>query len=558
MVKKLVFIGCILILAAQACIQVALARLDSQTTDEAVHLVAGYTYLTEGDYRFNPEHPPLVKTLAALPLLSLKLNKPDEADRYWDRAGNFFYDSWRENRTYAERWLYSSGNNPNQILFLGRLATVVVTLLLGVAIFAIAWRHWGHWAALVSVGIFALDPTVTAHGHLVTTDMAIALAYLLVAYTSWRFFVTGSIKWAIWLGLAFGLALLVKHTAIIALPLLVILFITVGIQKERASTRQLLSRFLISLLVAWAVIWIGFAFRGGVIPNVSSVTSETAEQYTELGYETPYEYPNQAVDQLYSTARPALSLLPAEYLKGLFLVVNHASAGHSSYLLGESSLTGWWYYFPVLFVLKTPLPSLLLGAIAIYLLLKRPNEGRLAVIFAVSASVYFGVAMFSKASLGIRHIMPVLPFFFLMIGWAAQVSYKVRWAAVVAAIWLVAVYSITYPTYLGYFNELSGKKENNHTIATDSNLDWGQDLYRIADYIENKRLVRPYVEYGWLGRAALDYYLGNNYRLLEDNQPATGEKVIIGASKYNELKDSTLKNCSIEMLTNGTFLCTVK
>src|SRR3990167_1077092 len=126
MVKRWLVVGALLLLAIQTIIQVRLANTDSQTTDEAVHLSAGYTYLTRGDWRFNPEHPPLVKILAALPLLVIKPHVTPEMEANWVKAEPLFYDSWRENRSFGIELLYKSGNNPDQLLFWTRLPMVAL------------------------------------------------------------------------------------------------------------------------------------------------------------------------------------------------------------------------------------------------------------------------------------------------------------------------------------------------------------------------------------------------------------------------------------------------
>lgn len=126
---KMILSLAIILLAGQFVLQIFLANRDAQTTDESVHLLAGYTYLTKHDFRFNPEHPILVKLLAGAPLLLLRPNLPADFDQLWEKSSDFYYDNWAGNRRLGEEFLYQSGNNAEQLLFWGRVPIVILTLL---------------------------------------------------------------------------------------------------------------------------------------------------------------------------------------------------------------------------------------------------------------------------------------------------------------------------------------------------------------------------------------------------------------------------------------------
>jgi 4-amino-4-deoxy-L-arabinose transferase-like glycosyltransferase len=483
--KPLILAGCILLLGLQAIVQIRLASLDSATTDEGVHLSAGYTYLTRGDFRFNPEHPPLVKILAALPLLRLDPEVSVEAEQDWDRSGNFFFDSWRENRHFGEELLYRSGSSPDTLLFWARLPMVLLTLLLGLAIFLIAWRHWGPIPAITATALYVFNPTVTGHGHLVTTDIGLALGSLLTVYSFWQLLEQPNRRRGIYFGLAFALALLTKHTAILLLPVLLVLGVTFLVTK-RTAFKPIVVPLLFGLVVTILAIWVGFGFHDRVVPASNSISSALITANKEfLPDETVAANPR--VDQIYRAIRPALTILPGSYVKGLFMVVGHASGGHSSFLLGETSNTGWWYYFPVLLFLKTPLAALIILAGAVHFFLLKRKGDPLLLALGLLAGIFLLFAILAKANLGLRHIMPILPPVFLIAGWATLQSR--RWQTIVLAllIWSGLVFWLTNPTYLGYYNELAGGNRNGYKIATDSNLDWGQDLKRISRFVEAQR-----------------------------------------------------------------------
>ena len=222
--KKLLIILVSLILITQFIFQLVLAKTDSQTTDEGVHLSAGYTYITKHDFRFNPEHPPLVKILAAIPLLILKPNTPADSE-YFDKGSNYYYDNWQENRAYGIDFLYGLRNNADLMLFAARIPMALLTLLLGLLIFIVSSKFWGTKAGLLSLILYTIEPIILAHGHLVTTDIGVALGYLLATYTLWVLMKDPKWRNVIWFGLALGVAELMKFTAIIFVPAILVLLI---------------------------------------------------------------------------------------------------------------------------------------------------------------------------------------------------------------------------------------------------------------------------------------------------------------------------------------------
>lgn len=580
--KRLLLLGCLFVLGLQAVVQIRLASLDSATTDEAVHLAAGYTYLTRGDFRFNPEHPPLPKVLAALPLLALKPDINAEAEALWKRTeGKFFYDNWRENRAFGEEMLYNSGNNPDELLLWTRLPMILLTFLLGLTILLIAWRHWGAAAALIATTLYALNPTVNGHGHLITTDIALALGFVLAVYTFWQFLTHPVWSRAVWFGLAFGFALLTKHTAILLLPVFLILAVIAWRDRGRQSHwKATLGRLASALLIVWVMIWIGFGFTDQTLPATSSISNQVEREnliatklqgaefsHTSIVNEEQFQLTGEelssirseisAFDHVYSFLQPVLTVLPGHYLKGLFLVVGHASGGHDSFLLGETSKQGWWYYFPILFLFKTPIAALIIVAGGVYLTVRNWRSSKLVQALAIGGGVFLIFALLSKANLGLRHILPTFPFLFLLAGYATTLSVKFKRVALIALVWLALVFAANFPYYLGYFNELSGGPKNAYRIATDSNLDWGQDLRRIARFVERRGIENLYIEYNWLGTYALDYYLGaesyTQLRTYEEGQPGYA---IINVSALYQPDFSFIENCDDqEFITPGVIGC---
>ncbi len=542
LIKRVSIIGAVLLLLGFLGYQLYLAKADSQTTDEGVHLSAGLTYLKTNDYRFNPEHPTLTKKLAALPLLFININKPVNAQILWDKAGNFFYDSWPENRQYADKLMYESGNNADLIVFLSRLGPILLAVLLGLAIYALSVHFWGYLGGLLSLGLFVLDPTITAHSHLVTTDVAASLGLLLMLGTFYFFMKYRDWKRTIFLGLGIGIAMLSKFTLVIGLVELAILYLGYLILHRDNWVNVLkttVGKGLVALIIAWGVIWAGYGFSIALAPKTSSIASSIKGSYevdnSDFSPET-----ERLADKTYSVAR--YFLLPRDYFKGLSLVFNHVENGHSSFLLGQTSNTGWWYYFPVLFLVKTPIITLLLFALACCLAIKDKKSRKIALYLSLGSFAFLLLAMQSKANLGLRHILPVYPPLFILAGYLAT-SLSKKGGATLGILLVLAIVEFCriQPFDMGYYNQLVGGSSNGYKIASDSNLDWGQDNKRIKSYIDKNNLADVTVVYNWSGWKALEYR-GINYGDLESFLENKHGTFIINASALTDSKYDFLKN----------------
>ncbi len=543
MKKTLTVILVSLIFIFLFAMQLFLARTDSQTTDEGVHLSAGYTYLTKFDFRFNPEHPPLVKYLAGAPLLFAKFNTPaDQA--YFDQAGQFFHDSWREARNYGEDLLYGLSNNAQRILLLSRLPMIFLTLLLGFTIFYISSKTWGIKGGIFSVVLFVLEPLILAHGHFVTTDIAVSLGYLFSSFILWRFANKPNVKNAILFGVVLGITQLLKFTAIIFIPGAIVLLVYFAI-TARQKIKQFIGSFwklLLAFVVAWVVIWAGYMFKVTTFP----AHNDSAEKLSVISgmSDSPY----------YKYLRPVL--IPRDYFKGLTIVLGHTQVGHDSFLLGQHSKTGWWYYFPVVFATKTSIPFLVIILLSLILVFKDKPNRRFSGFMLLSALVFFVFAMSSKADLGVRHVMPVYAILFVMSGIIPGVLNKSKIGTYFIALMLLFLAYENYkafPYYMSYYNEASGGILNGHKIATDSNYDWGQDLIRIRNYVVEHDLNDYVIEYSWDSDKALSYYGLPTKKYSPDDK--TNKYIIVNATALNNPPFDSLQTKQVyDRITPAVFV----
>lgn len=532
--SRSVFWVALLILGLQFAYQIFLAKADSQTTDEAVHLAAGYTYLTKEDYRFNSEHPPLIKILAAIPLLIIKPNMPIDQTTY-NNSGNFFYDSWVENRQFGEDWFYRSDNNPDQLLFWGRLPTIILAFFLGLSIFFLARRLWGEIAGLIAVGFYALDPNINAQAHLITTDIGASLGILLSVISYWAFLNSPNLKKALTWGLIFGLTLVTKFTTILLIPIFLALTIYFLLKKGKLVAKRFLGGLLIALMTAYLVVVAVYGFDFNMAPPTNHVVELTT--IVNHGYQTTG---GELIDKVYPIIRHLL--IPKYYFKGLVMILLHVGNGHDSFLLGQHSNSGWWYYFPVIFLAKTPLPTLIFLSLGLYLAFKEKSARSKAWYLVIAAVIYLLLAMLSKANLGVRHILPLYPF--LLITASCLIISNLRYRAYVASglmLLLLIKFVAEFNHPISSYNYLWGGVSNGYNIATDSNYDWGQDVKRIKNYLEHSSIKMPYVEYGWNSEYSLDYYQIQRRPL---NQLAIDKSgyLIIGASAVQSKDYQWLKS----------------
>src|SRR5581483_9870463 len=200
-----------------------LAEANSLTWDECNHMYAGYMSWTHRDFGLNPEHPPLAKLLAALPLLSMPLQMPALLDRTYEKEAFFG----------GKEFLFR--NDANLMTFRARMAVSLITLLLAVVIFAAAREFFGLGAGFLALGLIAFDPTLLAHGAVVTTDSAQSCFLLASVYAFYRYTTAPSAGRLATAGIAAGLALASKHSAFLLFPMLLALAVVELLRRSNPN-----------------------------------------------------------------------------------------------------------------------------------------------------------------------------------------------------------------------------------------------------------------------------------------------------------------------------------
>ena len=462
------------------------ARANSPTFDEGMHIAAGHRYWECGDYGINPEHPPLLKLLAAAPLRSWRLEVYDSA------CGGAVTNNMQ---LIAAGYRLMNGPSADQILMKARRAAMVFPLLLLVTAFFAARAWFGPLAAGCAVILTVFEPNLTAHGPLVATDMAVAATTFAAVFCADRYLRKPSLVRLLLLGLALGLALASKHTAVFVPLILFLQFLAHFWFKRSSSPRlSLLRLFLgwfVACLIAVFMLWSTYQFRYSALPGhtkgfeIAETLETSGESQTLLGH------------AILGITR--FHLLPESYVAGLLYVIENST--RPSYIFGKRYETGVWYYFPVTILVKTPLTILLLVALAVASPAQWRKHKRAIVIVAIPIGVFLISAMSSKINLGVRHILPIYPFLIVLAA-SALGYYAVRskaWAILCAAllVFQVSSYARGYPNEIAYANEAWGGPKHLYEYLGDSNVDWGQALYRAKDYVAGQGITDCWI--AWFG-----------------------------------------------------------
>ncbi|HWS86385.1 MAG TPA: glycosyltransferase family 39 protein [Pyrinomonadaceae bacterium] len=476
---------CVALLLLMGAQMLSVIRQKSITVDEWVLIPAGFYHLTEGDYRPVNEHPPAAKVLGAAPLVALGAEAPavEGGERDYEYFLGKFEQFWRMN---AGRLDY--------LCFWARVPAVVLTLTLGALVFVCARRHWGERAALFAVALFTLEPTLLAHGRVVQTDVPSALALLLFSFALYEYLKAPDARRAAYVGAAAGFAAVTKFSMVALGPVLCAAFAALFVlaPRRRMTRARVAGQAAVAVLAAVVAVNAGYFFQRSPPEPFEEALARSVVTF----------------DAGEGTLRSALAagyqllqvVFPPDFVQGVGWQLGHARLGHPAGLLGDYSRYGWWYYFPVAFALKTPLPVLLLtlGGLAWGLArLKRGREGR--VLFLLLPPALFTLMLaFSTINIGVRYYIPAFPFFFILAGamlddllrnGAARVRALALAAAVFAFGWLAAEAARAYPDHMTYMNQLAAGAPR-WWYLSDSNVEWGDDVRGLALYLRGRGETR--------------------------------------------------------------------
>ena len=520
-------------LALMAVLMFASAWNDSLTFDEVPHLAAGYSYLLKADYRFNPEHPPLMKDLGALPLLFMRLRAP-WTDKSWTEDSN---GEW----AFGEKLVFS--NDAAAITRAAKAPMILFTIALGGLIFWWTRKRFGDGVSLLALFFYTFSPTFLAHGRLVTNDVGAAAGFFIGTIVFLHFLKNPSWPNVLLAGLALGFAFMTKFSTFALAPIVLVLAVIWALLEEPGTRLRNIRRYLggaiVVLLVAAFTIYAVYLLHiWNYPPERQSADALQASRAYEM---------HGITRDLVLWASGIRGLRPwAEYAQGLLMSYRRAEHGGTPFFFGDvSGAAGSEIYFPAVYLLKEPLALHVLTLLALAFIIRRGlvpvwTRARLREHFAEFAFAavvisYWAVSMRSTLHIGVRHILPTLPFIYVLvaigIAGAAQLR-SFRMVVIVLLAWQAVSVLRVHPSYLAYFNEMGGGPGGGWQYVTDSNFDWGQDLKRLAQFVDQRGISEISLDY--FGASDTAYYLKSKVKNLSGcTEPAKGW-VAVSATQYTE------------------------
>ena len=474
-------------------LQLALmASRNSATWDEPDHIYSAYMQAKHGDFGLNPEHPPLIKSLGALPLLNMQFKMPPLQGRPYRL----------EEAVGGREFLF--GNDANAILFRVRIATSSITILLALLVFLAAREMFGTGAGLIALSLIAFDPTLLAHSALMTTDAGGACFLFASIYAFYRYAGSPSKTRLVLAGLVAGLALASKHSSVLLFPMLLLLSLVEVVWPQAPQRRHLL-RFAGALvaivLLSVGVLWASYGFRYAARIDGLQLNPAVGAQFARV--------PSHAAGvALAAVAR--LHLLPESYLYGFAHVLVQSKA-FTSFLLGTIYPHPVWFYFPVAMVIKSSLTFLILFAITGWAIATGRLRGRREILtMALPAAIYMVFAMAGGMNIGVRHVLPIYVFLSVLIAGAAWtlIQRDRRWLYAVVVLLVFQAVSVVhaFPAYISYANEAAGGPSAVHNLLSDSSSDWGQQLKAVKRYTDEHGIRNCWFAYFGQGVVDFSYY----------------------------------------------------
>jgi hypothetical protein len=567
------------ILVIHFIISIVVSSQESMIFDEKAHIPAAYSYVRYGDMRLNPEHPPLIKDLAGLPLLLLKPVFPLQSNE-WQSGIN---EQWAIGDMFVNCTKPDViCNDADSILLWARLPIILISIILGIGIFIWTKELSGTLTGLFALTLYTADPNIIAHNHYVTTDLGIAATIFFAFYFFVRFLKNPDLENIVVSGIFLGLAELAKFSAVLLFPVFGLFVILYALTKQKPDgntqntfyfkLRTLLRysfKFSGSILVCFALIWSLYAFNTFNMPVEKTVIN--ANQVF-AGNASAQVFARNVIQALSASE----FLKPfAHYFLGVFMVFARVAGGNTHYFLGTVSAQASKWYFPVVFLLKETLPFLfLLFTVlfyAIYQIIKALNKTQsIRSYFSASAHsfqnkpeqylIIFFILFYSYISItgnltiGFRHLFPILPFLYMLIAKTIFDFLKrheveptthtmFSWMLGGLTFVIATIPFLTYPNYLSYFNPVIGGNRNGYKYVTDSNYDWGQDLKNLKVFVETHNnckdnaidfeesqcaLTKEYppvnqIRVDYFGGGSPAYYLKEKFIPWNDkNKPETG------------------------------------
>jgi len=450
-------------------------RVFAHTFDEPAHIAAGMELLDHGSFSYEQLHPPLARLAVALGPYLKGARSQGRADIFSEGLAILY-----------------QGGEYQATLVAARLGVLPFLMILIAAASIWAYHDFGAVAAVTTAIMLATTPPLLAHAGLATTDVPVAAMTVpsLFAFRLWLE------RTAPWLGLVVGvfaaLAITSKLSALAFLPGAFAGALLLRVLSDREN-------------------WVRRSLIPGALPGSAAGLLGFALTVW-LVYGCPAD-PLRPFLQLWSAVNEA---------------IQYNARGHIVFFLGDISFAGFWLFFPTALLLKTPLPFLVLFGFGVFVISRDHRRDWRYLMPIASGLMILGIAMLSRLDLGIRYVLPVYPLAAMTAGIGAkQVVAAARSCRISGLLSLVLggqifASAVSHPDYLPYFNLLAGTHPEQ--LLVDSDLDWGQDVNRVAVELRNRGIQQ--VATALHTYADLSQHGFPPHAELEWDEPATGWMVI--------------------------------
>lgn len=436
--------GLYIALALALCffVQVFFGSLNkSLTWDEPSFISAGYSYLKYNDFRLNPSHPPLMQELEAFPLLFMNLQAPGQNDPVWQAENPVV--------AFGKKFFFENGNDHWKMTIFSRLPVMLIGTSMILLMYLWGRKLYGAIPALFACAVTSFSPNLIAHAKLATEDLGCAVFMFAAVWSFWLAIESKKKKPWIICGIVTGLALLTKFTALLLFPIYALLTLILLLQnRDMKEAARLFFYLVILTVISLVVVGAGYNFSFNILLYF------------------------RGMKQIYSDA---------------------AGVAYSVYFMGKSSPNVHWFYYLAAFVMKVPVPVLILLILSSLTFYQEKELWKKSIFLLLPALVIIFVSFFDKANLGLRRILPAFPFIYLFI---AQLvfcdKFKYKRLALPLLIWTIFITIFIFPHHLSFFNIAAGGPKNGPYLFDDSNIDWGQDLPALAKLQQEKYQGKPF------------------------------------------------------------------
>jgi len=526
-------------------------RTQSFTVDESDHIIAGLEAWHFGEFERWHEHPPLARLWFTLPLLGLDMKYENRVGDGGERpvhSGSALDEVLKSDPRFAnggEGWHLNEEvipQSPAPEVWLYR--TRGMNAVLGVALLLILWfsvrRLFSERSATFVLALAAFSPELVAHFSVATTDGAATLFIFAGVMQFLRWWQKPTSVRTLQLAILLGAMLIAKLNALPMVLLALLLTLIVKPAGSVTATGPILEqiqwrprlwhwgRTVGMSVVAAFIVWTGYFFHVSWVVFDQGIVSLHFAGYTKL---LTYPMPIQRHFQLYIPA--------CEYLTGLGMVFFHNMEGHSSFFLGQASRTGGWkLYFPVAVILKWPIIIVGLALWGMVILLRQRPLRRDLLLMSLFPAAFFAMAVFGRINIGVRHVLPVYPFFLVYAAAAAEFLFIRKWRWLLGLLICLQIADcLRYaPDYLSFFNVFVNPARS-YELLSDSNLDWGQGLVALRDY--QAKHPDEVIHLAYYGLEDPAWY-GIRYVPLKEDDRATGTVVVSATHLAGQLlKDPT-------------------